>query len=95
MLIRDRRWMSPLLTILYEDYTALAAARLLRDETAREGLVPLLAVALEQRGFASDGLTAATGDALLQGLLALRTKFPLEDAREKVRVNIAMTSGER
>jgi len=87
--------MPPLLTILYEEYTARAAVRLLRDETAREAVVPLLAAALEQRGYASDGLTAATGDSLLQGLLALRTKFPLEEAREKVRINIAMTSGER
>ncbi len=95
MLTPDRRWMEPLLEILYEDYSATAAVRLLRDEAAREAIVPLLASTLELRGHQSDGLTASAGDGLLQGLLALRTKFPLEEAREKVRLNIAMTSGER
>lgn len=91
----DRGWMLPLLSILFEEFTTLAAVRLLRDDLAREAFLPLLAAALERRGTPGDGLAADDGDSLLQGLLALRTKFPLVEAQEKVRVNIAMRGGER
>lgn len=91
----DRGWMLPLAQILYEEYTPLAAVRLLQDDLAREAVLPLLAAALERRGAPADGLLADDGDSLLQGLLSLRAKFPWEEAREKVRRNIAMRGGER
>ena len=91
----DRAWMLPLLDILYEDYTETAAIRLLRDDLAREMTVPLLLEALADRAVTGVSLESAAADNLLQGLLALRAKFPWKDAREKVARNIAMTGGER
>ena len=93
--IADRAWMLPLLDLLFEDYTATAAVRLLRDDLAREAVVPLLVDALADRGVTGANLGNAAGDNLLQGLLALRTKFTLAEAREKVARNIAMSGGER
>ncbi len=90
-----RAWMLPLLELLYDEYSAVAAVRLLRDDVAREAVVPLLADALAERGQAGTGLTAPDGDNLLRGLLALRAKFPREEAAVKVRTNIAMYRGER
>ena len=91
----ERQWMLPLLDILYDEYTEIAAVRLLRDGAARAAVLPLLVTALEKRTASPNGLMSATGDTLLQGLLALRAKFPWEEAREKVRLNIAMRDGER
>ncbi len=95
MAAADRSWMLPLLDILFDDYTSTAAVRLLREEDAREAVVPLLTTALQERGVTGYGLTSPGGDNLLQGLLALRVKFSQAEAREKVGRNIAMTGGER
>jgi hypothetical protein len=93
--VADREWMLPLLDILFQDYTQTAAIRLLRDDLARESVVPLLSETLAQQGVRGVALDSVAGDNLLQGLLALRVKFSREEAREKVARNIAMTGGER
>lgn len=91
----DRAWMLTLIDVLFEEYTAVAAMRLLRDDLAREATVPLLKHALAERHAPSTGLDDPGGDNLLQGLLALRVKFTWAEAREKVVVNIAMHGRER
>lgn len=95
MMRPDRAWMLPMLDLLFDEYTETAAVRLLRDDYAREAMLPLLTTALADRGQIATGLDGPNGDNLLQGLLTLRAKFPREDAREKVRTNIAMYRGER
>ncbi len=91
----DRAWMLALIDLLFEEYTAVAAMRLLQDEVAREATVPLLKTALAERNAPNSGLDDPGGVNLLQGLLALRVKFTWAEAREKVDVNIAMHGGER
>lgn len=91
----DRSWLRPLLEVLFDDYTAVAAVRLLRDETAREVVTPLLRAALEERAVDTGGLDGPTGDNLLQGLLALRAKCGREEALAKVELNIAMRDRRR
>ncbi len=87
--------MLTLIDVLFEEYTTVAATRLLRDEVAREAVVPLLMHALVERNAPASGLDDPGGDNLLQGLLALRVKFSWTEAREKVVANIAMFGGER
>ena len=91
----DRAWMLTLINVLFEEYTEVAATRLLRDDVARESTVLLLKNALTERNTPSTGLDDPGGDNLLQGLLSLRVKFTLAEAQEKVLLNIAMHDGER
>ena len=53
--------MLPLLEILFEDYTATAALRLLRDDLAREATTPLLLASLADRGVTGINLDSLAG----------------------------------
>lgn len=83
----DDEWMRDVLALLVDDDTEQAAARLMRDDGAREAVKPLLARSLAGRGVRAALPLGQTGDNLL---LALRARFPRDEAMEKVELNIAM-----
>lgn len=85
----DRAWMRAVLAVLFDDYSQVAAVRLLRDEVARAAVTPLLVAAAARRGAAAIP-PGERGDHLVQGLLALRAKFGREEAMAKVERNIAL-----
>jgi hypothetical protein len=85
----DYSWMRVVLAVLYDEYTPQAATDCIRDPAKLE----------ELRFHLNDKLDALEngpippgdrGDNLLQAILALRIKFPREEAVAKLEQNIAM-----
>lgn len=89
----SHRWMQTLLDLLYLEYDRAQAMRMLQDEQARAEAVSVLERRLEDAGMASGLLDTDPGRNLFVAVLTLRLKFPIEEAREKVRLNIAMREG--
>ena len=86
--------MRPVLAALFDWLTVDEARACLKDEAARLALNRRLgseALAGGKLGFIPDG---QYGDNLLQGLLALRTKFERDAATSKLELNLAMRSRE-
>lgn len=87
------RWMAALLEALFGDFEREACVALLRDIAARETARETLAPRLELAGMHPGTLETTAGDNLFVAVLVLRLKFPLEAARDKVALNIAMREG--
>jgi hypothetical protein len=82
--------MRVVLVALFRDHEPAEALEFLRDADARERLrADLNADALDggRLGRVPEG---EYGDNLLQAILALRVKFPVEEATAKLETNIAM-----
>jgi hypothetical protein len=84
--------MRPVLAALFEWLTVDEALASLRDDSARLSL----RARLRQEALAEGRLGAIPegqyGDNLLQGLLALRTKFDRDTAMSKLELNLSMRS---
>jgi hypothetical protein len=87
------RWMATLLDILVERFDKAAAMTLLRDESARDTAMLDLAEELQRAGMPAGMLDTHEGSSLFLAVLALRLKFPLDVAHEKVQRNIDMREG--
>lgn len=83
-------WMREALDLLFVSYDAASAANLLRDDAAREGLRKAVNRRLHSSGQDTVVPLGERGDHLLQALVALRIKFPREEAMAKLELNIAM-----
>jgi hypothetical protein len=87
--------MESLLDLLFERYDRAQAVDILRYETARERAFAQLAGDLAMSGMPPGMLGTSEGENLFVAVLSLRIKFPEAEAREKVRLNIAMREGRR
>lgn len=87
--------MERLLELLYERFDRSQAFALLRDEAERSQAMAALSGALEASGMPAGMLASSEGVNLFVAVLSLRLKFPEAEAREKVRLNIAMREGQR
>lgn len=87
------RWMETLLDLLNADYDRPTAMSMLRDVTVRAQAITVIEGQLEGSGMAPGFLQTDAGENLFVAVLSLRIKFPIEEAREKVRLNIAMREG--
>lgn len=92
---RDFSWMRVVLATLFRDVTTERAVELLRDPDARDRLRAELNENELDRGRLGRIPDADYGDNLLQAILALRVKFPIEDATAKLETNIAMRERRR
>jgi hypothetical protein len=90
----DYRWMAVLLELLFERFTREEALALLRDLEARETAIGWLAPELDRAGLPHGMLTTQEGQNLFVAVLGLRLKFQIQEAREKVSLNIAMRAGQ-
>lgn len=90
---RSYRWMLDLLDELAQGWTRDEALTLLRDGQAQAAARDALAPRLEERGMPAGMLASDEGGNLFVAVLALRLKFPLDEARRKVELNIAMREG--
>jgi hypothetical protein len=91
----DHSWMRPVLLALFDEFDQETVAAALRSDDDRSRLREALnrdALAAGKLGAIPEG---QYGDNLLQGLLALRTKFDREMAISKLDVNLAMRQGRR
>lgn len=89
------RWMATLLDLLFERYEQPDALAMLRDTRAREPALQSLAPDLESHGMPPEMLATPEGQNLFVAVLSLRLKFPKDEARQKVALNIAMREGRR
>jgi hypothetical protein len=89
----DYRWMEGLLDALYTRFDRSEAMTLLRDLGERERAMRRLASELEAGGMPAGMLASPEGQNLFVAVLSLRIKFPEQEAREKVALNIAMREG--
>ncbi len=87
------RWMEALLNLLFSRYDRAEAATFLNDLGARQSAIASFAADLQLFGMPGDMLTTPEGQNLFVAILALRLKFPEDEAREKVALNIAMREG--
>jgi hypothetical protein len=87
--------METLLDLLFERFDRDQAFVLLRDESQRSNAMADLAGDLEIAGMPAGMLATSEGANLFVAVLSLRLKFPVGEAREKVRLNIAMREGRR
>jgi len=85
--------MAALLEILFVNYDRDTCLAILRDSACRDSEKLILNERLVQAGMQPKFLNSSTGDNLFLAVLGLRLKFPLEDARAKVALNIAMREG--
>jgi hypothetical protein len=89
----DHSWMRPVLLALFDEIELEVVTTALRSDDERNRL----RIALNQNALANGKLGAIPegqyGDNLLQGLLALRTKFDRDTAIAKLDVNLAMRQG--
>ncbi len=89
----DHTWMRPVLLALFDQTSQETVSAALRSDDDRARL----RVDLNRDALAGGKLGAIPegqyGDNLLQGLLALRTKFDRETALSKLDVNLAMRQG--
>lgn len=86
-------WLEALLDLLFERFDDAGARALLRDPALRRAALGQLSDHLAAAGAPADLADSAHGDNLVMAVLALRVKFPRDEARAKVRRNIAMRSG--
>lgn len=86
-------WLETLLDLLFERFDDAGAKALLLDPELRHGAVEQLADTLVGAGAPADLADSSQGDNLVMAVLALRVKFPRDEARGKVRRNIAMRGG--
>ena len=82
--------MERLLELLYDRYDRRRAVEFLRDERARAGALADLAAELVAAGMPPEMGSSEEGQNLFVAVLTLRVKFPIEEARQKVALNIAM-----
>jgi hypothetical protein len=87
--------METLLDLLLARYERPEALTFLQDLGARERAKGDLAVELASAGMPPGMLATPEGDNLFVAVLALRLKFPEDEAREKVALNIAMREQSR
>lgn len=92
---RDFSWMRVVLAMLFRDLKTEQAVEALRDATARDRLRAELNDNELDRGRLGRIPDGDYGDNLLQAILALRVKFPIEDATAKLETNIAMRERRR
>jgi hypothetical protein len=85
--------MTTLLDRFYDRYDDAAARRLLVDAGARSAAMAALGPELGQAGMPPGALVSAEGATLFVSVLTLRLKFPPDEARAKVELNIAMREG--
>lgn len=85
--------METLLSLLFARYERPDALTLLRDLDARERALADLAPQLESAGMPTGLLASSEGQNLFVAVLSLRLKFPEDEARDKVALNIAMREG--
>jgi hypothetical protein len=88
-MIASYDWMRATLIALFDDVTTEAAVESLRDPATRTQLRARLNQRLTTSG---EGSIPAgdRGDNLLQAMLALRVKFPRDEAIAKLEINISM-----
>lgn len=86
----DYSWLATLLELLIERYDDTAARQLLRDASVRRLALDAFAPELIAAGAARAVLASAEAENLLTAVAALRVKFSPDEARMKVRLNIAM-----
>lgn len=84
------RWMERLLDELFQRYSDDEVRSIMRDESAREQVIDALRDDVVGWGGSPELLRSSTGRSLVLGVMALRAKFPIEDARAKVQLNIKM-----
>jgi hypothetical protein len=89
----DYRWMATLLDLLFDRFSRAEALALLRDLDARARATESLTPDLERAGLPPGMLTAQEGQNLFVAVLGLRLKFPIDEARQKVALNISMREG--
>jgi hypothetical protein len=82
--------METLLDLLFARYERPEALMFLQDLEARERAKSDLVDELVPAGMPQGMLTTPEGDNLFVAVLALRLKFPEDEARDKVALNIAM-----
>lgn len=82
--------MATLLDLLFARFERDEALTILRDVDARARAIATLADDLEASGMPPNLLASSEGENLFVAVLALRLKFPQNEAREKVALNISM-----
>ena len=87
---RDFGWMRLVLAALYRDCADGEVFLFLRDASAREALRGRLNAVYLASGRLGQIPSGDYGDNLLQAILALRIKFPQDEATAKLETNIAM-----
>jgi hypothetical protein len=83
-------WMRIVLALLFDEYSHDDAVRLLRDDEARSVFRREVDRRLAGNGLAEFVPAGDRGDNLLQAIIALRVKFPRQEAAAKLDLNIAM-----
>jgi hypothetical protein len=92
---RDFQWMRTVSDLLYSDMSDDRAREVLYNEPDRTTTLESLRVAL-RNGTPPQAIPLGDlGDNLFQALLAIRTKFPPEEGRQKVELNIEMRERSR
>jgi hypothetical protein len=86
-------WLESLLLLLFDRLDRQEALRALRDSEERACVMRRLSGELVTAGMPAGMLETDEGANLFVAVLALRVKFPREDALAKVRLNIAMREG--
>ena len=84
------RWMEALLLALFDRWDDQQARELLRNAASRPFALAELMPALIEDGADPALLASAAGENLVLAVLALRLKFPRDEALVKVRQNIVM-----
>jgi hypothetical protein len=87
--------METLLELLFARYERPEALTVLQDLEARERAKGEMATDLESAGMKQGMLTTSEGDNLFVAVLALRLRFPQDEARDKVALNISMREQRR
>jgi hypothetical protein len=78
------------LALLFDEYSHDDAVRLLRDDDARAVFRREVDRRLGETGLTEFVPAGERGDNLLQAILALRVKFPREEAAAELDLNVAM-----
>jgi len=86
---RSYRWMAEVLDALFEHLDDATAVNMLRDKKARDLSPEVVAIGSDVRRRHPE-LEDIEFDNLFVALLALRVKFPHDEATRKVAMNIAM-----
>jgi hypothetical protein len=92
---RDFQWMRTALDLLYADMSDERARELLYNEPERTTTLESLRAALNNGAPPQAIPLGDLGDNLFQALLAIRIKFPPDEGRQKVELNIAMRQRSR
>jgi hypothetical protein len=81
------------LEILISEYEPRECSEMLRNPDERAAASAVLAPRLVAGGMLPGTLDTTAGDNLFRAILSLRIKFPADEARQKVELNIAMREG--